>query len=198
MCIRDRSYSGPVNELELSNPKDVEISTDKGDYFAAIKEIQIVNNSGTVNKTKDELLSYGRLGLKGDLLKTGENNITIKATGYDDYVCKITIPLKDVPSSLGIFDGSSGVVDGNEVTYATTQAATIIIGSSWSSSPGKYKDAISSIKVNDNIVSDSISYDKDDTIGFTIPALYFESGKRNRVMIEATDYKPVEFFITIQ
>jgi hypothetical protein len=193
-----KSYSGPVNELELSNPKDVEISTDKGDYFAAIKEIQIVNNSGTVNKTKDELLSYGRLGLKGDLLKTGENNITIKATGYDDYVCKITIPLKDVPSSLGIFDGSSGVVDGNEVTYATTQAATIIIGSSWSSSPGKYKDAISSIKVNDNIVSDSISYDKDDTIGFTIPALYFESGKRNRVMIEATDYKPVEFFITIQ
>jgi len=191
------TYNGPVNEIEIPASKNVEILTDKDVYFESVETVQVANDNGSVSKAKADLISHGRLEIAKELLAIGENIITVKATGYDDYVCKITIPLKDVPNSLGIFDGENGVVEGNEVTYTTTQAATIIIGSSWSPTSGQYNGVIENIKVNDDVVNDSIPYDENNNIGFTIPASYFEANKKNKVTIEAMGYKVVELYITI-
>lgn len=201
-----KGYKQVIHSKEIDKGDYVDLTIDGGfgvsdDYQNAITAIEIKPTGGaTTTKTKAELKYNGGLRVQSNLLALGDNQITIKASGYTDYVCAVKVNKASVPSHVVAWDKdkgwSGGAFDSKTVNLPSGKELILIMSSG---SKKTYKDSITAIKVDGTSVTDYTedTYDYGSKVGYTIPTKYFTKGVEATVIIEADGYDNAEFKVTM-
>ncbi len=206
-------YVGFKNGSSYSNTKDltsieevllnVDIALSGGDiYKNNIESITVANGSSSTDYQKNQLSispSPFKTGLviKKSYLKAGENTITVHANGYKDYTCtvNVTISLKQVPSYVKLHSAN---------TYKLNKPLFIQVAEKGWSADITYRNAITEIYMDDNLLTKSVYNDKDyrvpdrgykEAVGFF--AHLFNTAGEHTIKIVANGYEEKEITFTI-
>lgn len=103
-----KDYNSTVNEMdvEFGNNTDLVVSSySDNKYKENILGMRIVSNGEAKRYQKDSLkIMSNKLTISKEWLSLGENIITLKTNGYNDYVATINVIDTDVPSSITLLN----------------------------------------------------------------------------------------------
>ncbi|MFV0503422.1 MAG: hemoblobin-interacting domain-containing protein [Lachnospirales bacterium] len=182
-----------VSETEIKVGEEVTITldnfmTDDG-YINGFTGVVIENALGSNEKLRSEFSSVDNsIVIDRSWITTGENKITVKSTGYKDYICTITVIEEklDVPSDVGHKDP----------LWNTTSNSKIYM-------PKDYYDKITEVNLDGEVLSDytSLYSNFDGALNFNNLSESnggsYASGTYD-VMIKAEGYKDYETSVEIR
>lgn len=182
-------------DLYLKFEDNVEWS-ELSSYGKALTEIVVGENTYKV-LYEDKDKRNDRYNMK-DIVAVGDNQITVKATGYKDVVYTVNVTPTKSPVK---FVANDETISDKTLSIEAPKNIKLSLGSA---SSDAYKDAITAVKIAGNKL-DAKNYSiQKERVGFynnyvmTIPKENFVEGNTYKVTIEATGYEVTSLDIVVK